>query len=131
MFFCPRCGKLVQEDALYCPNCGATLTQQPQPTQSPIPTYAQPRPLRGPKNEWLAVVLSFLISGLGQMYVGRIKRGLTILFRGIVISLLLPEDLPEGLILLPLIIYDMWNTYDAYSLAKKYNQERLKTESSP
>lgn len=49
--FCPRCGKLVREDGLWCPNCGfdfpAPLTQQSQPTQPKQPTappYVPPRP---------------------------------------------------------------------------------------
>ena len=33
MHYCPKCGTLVQEDAVYCPNCGTHLTRQPQPMQ--------------------------------------------------------------------------------------------------
>lgn len=34
MPFCPKCGKLVEEDSIYCTNCGATISIQPQSTQS-------------------------------------------------------------------------------------------------
>lgn len=39
MLFCPECGKAVEENASYCPNCGTFLTRQPQPTQSVAPPY--------------------------------------------------------------------------------------------
>ena len=35
MLFCPKCGELAQEDAVYCSNCGAPFVQQPQPTALP------------------------------------------------------------------------------------------------
>lgn len=127
MPFCPKCGKLVEQDAIYCPNCGALLTQQPQPTQPTVPPYVPPRPVRGAKNEWLAAVLSLLLSGLGQIYVGRIRRGLGILFGGIIIALLFPEDL----FTLLLLIYWVWSAYDAYNLAKKHNQELMRTGNPP
>ena len=126
MPFCPKCGKLVVEIANFCPNCGASLAQQTQPQQpQPLrPTfipYVPPRQVVGAKNIWLATLLSFIITGSGQMYVGHVRRGLGILFFGIVLVLLLPENL------LPLaVIYLIWNIYDAYRLAKKHNQELMR-----
>jgi hypothetical protein len=29
MPYCPKCGKQTREDALFCSNCGASLTKQP------------------------------------------------------------------------------------------------------
>lgn len=85
-----------------------------------------PRPVRGIKNEWLAVILSLLLAGLGQIFVGYIKRGLVILSGSIVIVLLLPDYL------LPLaLIYLVWNVYDAYKLAKKHNQKLMSLRNPP
>jgi hypothetical protein len=39
MPYCPKCGKQVGENALFCSNCGASLTQQT--TQSTFPSYGQ------------------------------------------------------------------------------------------
>jgi uncharacterized membrane protein SpoIIM required for sporulation len=37
--FCPKCGKQAEKNASFCPNCGASLTQQPiQPVQSATPS---------------------------------------------------------------------------------------------
>ena len=129
MPFCSKCGRQVEENASFCQNCGAALTQQPQPTQysqPTVPTHVLPRPVMSTKNEGLAAVLSFLFSGLGQIYVGRIGRGLGILLGGIVIALI-------GWILLwiPLLVYWVWNIYDAYNLAKEYNQELMRTGNPP
>ncbi len=133
MPYCPRCGRAVDEYAAFCPNCGAALTPQPA-APSPIPpsppppppTYTAPRPVAGMKNEGLAAVLSFLFSGLGQIYVGRIGRGIGILIGGIVIALISPL-----LLWIPLLIYWIWNIYDAYNLAKQYNRELMRTGSPP
>lgn len=129
MPFCSKCGTAVDQDAVYCPNCGTRLTQQPQPPQPPQPTvppYVPPRPVVGTKNEGLAAVLSFLWPGLGQIYVGRIGGGLGIMFGGIILALV-------GWILLwiPLFVYWVWNVYDAFNLAKKYNQELARTGTPP
>jgi len=43
MSFCPRCGQLVQEDVVYCPNCGAPITQQPQGSQPTSLSHALTR----------------------------------------------------------------------------------------
>jgi hypothetical protein len=39
MPFCSRCGKQVEETALFCSSCGAPLKQQPQTGQSAVPTF--------------------------------------------------------------------------------------------
>ena len=132
MPFCPKCGKQVEENALFCPSCGAALTQQPQPTQPiqppqpSVPPYVPPRPMAGTKNEGLAAVLSFIFSGLGQIYVGQIGRGIGILIGGIIVAFI-------GWVFLwiPLLVYWVWNVYDAYNLAKKYNQELMRTGNPP
>jgi TM2 domain-containing membrane protein YozV len=55
------------------------------------------------KNPGLAAVASFLIPGLGQIWLGRIGRGIVIL------------------LLCWLIVPYIYGIYDAYNIAKKYN----------
>lgn len=39
MPFCPKCGKEIEQDAVYCQNCGSLLAQQPnQPTTDFAPS---------------------------------------------------------------------------------------------
>ncbi|MFQ6075527.1 MAG: hypothetical protein ACE5Z5_05265 [Candidatus Bathyarchaeia archaeon] len=71
-------------------------------------------------------MLSAFWSGLGQIYVGRIGRGLGIMVGGILLALF-----SWILLWIPLLIYWIWNIYDAYKLAKKYNQELMRTGTPP
>lgn len=43
MPYCPRCGKLVEDTALFCSSCGAPLGQQPQIGQSTPASYGPTR----------------------------------------------------------------------------------------
>jgi TM2 domain-containing membrane protein YozV len=67
----------------------------------------------------LTIILSALISGLGEIYLGLIGRGLTILIAGFAIgfgtSLLLPFYLSLPIIL----VYWVWQIIDAYQQFKK------------
>jgi TM2 domain-containing membrane protein YozV len=85
------------------------------------------------KNTTVAAVLSLLIAGAGQIYAGRAVRGLGILalisligFTGYAVFNLL------GLLLVvPFIIgIFAWQIYDAYSLARKFN-EHTRTYARP
>ena len=69
------------------------------------------------KNAGIAALLSFLIPGAGQIYLGKVKRGI-ILFILAFISAILCGIL-IGLLLLP-IVY-IYSIYDAYKSAKDYN----------
>jgi TM2 domain-containing membrane protein YozV len=65
-----------------------------------------------PKSPALAALLSFLLIGMGQVYLGQVEKGLTML--GVVLLLMLSVVLgPLGFVLLLL------NVFDAFLLAKK------------
>lgn len=77
MAYCYRCGNQVKEGALFCDRCGGPLSggsQQPygQPT-SFASIYTEG------KDPLLAAILSILLPGAGQIYVGRVLRGSLIL----------------------------------------------------
>jgi len=97
-------------------------TSPPAPPPPPAPPVQQPYQVGPPrpiilkeKDAGIAAVLSLIIPGLGQMYVGKVGRGIIILLITIVLSV----------VLIGFIIW-IWNIFDAYNLAKKYN-EALKT----
>lgn len=56
MIGCPDCGQEVSSKAIACPKCG--------------------RRIAGNFSPGLAMVLSFLLPGLGQLYGGKVLRGL-------------------------------------------------------
>ena len=74
------------------------------------------------KSEGLAAVLSFLIPGLGQIYNGEIGKGIGILVLTIILGILFFLLVT----LLVLFILWIWNIYDAYSTAKKMNENAMR-----
>ncbi|MGQ4832909.1 MAG: zinc-ribbon domain-containing protein [Candidatus Asgardarchaeia archaeon] len=149
---CPYCGATIPADAVFCPNCGAQLSsgptaqpayQQSQPAtptyvpqqapppvppQPTVPTTATSYPVAQSKEKdtAIAAILSFLLPGLGQIYVGKVGRGIGIFIGAIIIAFI-----SFILFFIPSIIYWAWNIYDAYNLAKTYNEEYRRTGSPP
>jgi TM2 domain-containing membrane protein YozV len=96
--FCPTCGKPLQfENAEICPSCGVRV--QGQSTQ-----------IKGEKSPGIAALLSFVFTGLGQVYNGDFKRGVLFLIGTLVGTLFF---------IVPGIIVWGYQIYDAYSTAKK------------
>ncbi len=73
------------------------------------------------KSRSTAVILSVLIAGVGQMYLGEVGRGVAILIIAIVLGVFLGFLLPFYLSLPVLFIYYIWQIYDAYKL---YDRKR-------
>ena len=137
--FCPNCGKEVQAGASFCPSCGKPILVQGAPIgvvpPSAVPTSPQQaiiQPQLQPqlqtqrvqnKNEGLAAVLSFLFTGLGQIYNGQIAKGILFVVVGIVFAGLIFVLI--GIILYP--IFWIYNIYDAYATAKKINAGQIQT----
>lgn len=124
MPFCPKCGIQIEPNDVYCKGCGIPLTQQP--TQPSAPPYVPPRITVSTKNEGLAAVLSVVWPGLGQIYVGRISRGIGIMVGGALLLII-----SWILLWIPQLLFTIWNIYDAYNHAKKYNQELTRTGIPP
>ena len=139
--FCNHCERDLPTFR-FCPVCGNPPGPQPNVTppytpQSNPPPY-QPQgqppqnnyynnnyyqnnpPLLNTKSEALAIVLSILIIGVGQMYMGKIGRGIGILLGGITLGIIGIVTFGVGYIVL--LILFIWQIIDAYNLCKKYNQ---------
>ncbi len=136
--YCPSCGTQNDDQARFCINCGTGIERNPTNpiTQAPVstssmgaashapPMYAdnasmvRTQPIQDPlmasmqKSVGLAVVLSFLIPGLGQIYAGKTGRGLAFLV-GFFIGLLF---------FLPGVIIWIFGMIDANNIAKRYNE---------
>lgn len=104
--FCANCGFKMDKNNKFCPNCGSS-PDNPQPAM----------PIQSDKSSGLAAVLSFLIIGLGQIYLGLTKRGL-ILFVLAVIS---------GFLMLIYIGWIIWLFVWIYAIYDAYNSgEKIK-----
>ncbi len=93
---------------------GATVVQVTQ-TVTPSVIVLDDDSSFGPKSPALALVLSLLFPGLGQIYCGRVGRGFLFLI-GCILA---------WLALLGWIIW-IWSIVDAYNIAKKMNLRYLR-----
>jgi TM2 domain-containing membrane protein YozV len=132
----------------FCPACGFSFNQQPN--QPYTTNQYGPQPYGPPayprKSVAVALVLSFFFAGLGQLYVGKILRGVVyiIIFVGLsAASFALTMNIDyndlnaiNNLVSSPLFIgvtlasLGLWafNMYDAYRLAKKYNDASMRND---
>lgn len=92
-----------------------------------IPNYLMSKELRpgdpGYKDPAIAALISFLVIGGGQIYVGDITRGLIFLFGGYAVIIIGIFALAPWFGYLAFLAIGVYNIYDAYSLAKKYNAQ--------
>lgn len=70
------------------------------------------------KSPVLSPILSLIIPGLGQIYVGALPRGAA-LFLGLIISALLVRWQGSNFLYVGVVLAWLWNIWDAYSLAQE------------
>lgn len=122
--YCQNCGKEIPDGAKFCPECGHSSTSGAAPGGMDANTAV----MFNKKSEGLALILSLLITGLGQIYVGQTTRGIWMLVGAIILWVLTAALLFPGIILVVLWIYGM---YDAYKLANDYNHYLLDHNGQP
>ncbi len=100
MKYCPACRAKVKPNAVVCVKCGIELKR---------------RSSHQKKSSGIAVILSFFIPGLGQIYNGQIGKGILFIILSGILTLLM-----FVLIGIPLyIIFWVYNLYDAYKTAER------------
>jgi TM2 domain-containing membrane protein YozV len=142
--YCGKCGAPLGGTTAFCSNCGAPQsgaaaagvpsgTYPPQYPQQSYPSqpYGQPYVAQqypagaGRKDPGVAIVLSFLWTGLGQLYVGEEATNRGIVLAVVTLFLLMAYATIIGLVFLlvglPLWI---WGMVDANNAAKAYNARR-------
>jgi len=73
------------------------------------------------KRLWLTILLAVALYGLGHIYLGIFKRGITILVVGIVSSMVATLLIPLPYNSIVIVGYWIWQIYDAYKYYKKLN----------
>lgn len=122
---CQYCNNPIPPGVRNCPSCGATVQPQPQQfqqappyqMQQPRQPYQQPyqqqpfQPQPGQpyeqKSAALAMILSCLIPGLGQIYNGQIAKGVVIILANILLAFVTFGF--SGIIILIVAIIDAGN----------------------
>lgn len=116
--FCFACGNELHPLASICPKCGVAqqIQQQGPPPGSPfIPSYAP----AGRREPAIAVLLSFIFPGLGQLYNGETEKGVITLIVDVILSVGTITICLPIIFLIPLWI---WAMYDAYVVADFQNR---------
>jgi len=145
--FCPSCGAPIQKVAqappqappaapAYPPQPGFGAPGQyppgypPQPGQYPpgYAPYPQYGPMPGEKSPIIAVILSFFLTGLGQLYNGEVSKGIIFLLVAILLWIISFFFIFTCVITVPFWIYGM---YDAYTRAEQYNRSLRATGRPP
>lgn len=104
--FCSSCGEVIKKDAEICPSCGVRQ---------------QGTTATGEKNAALAALLSFLITGAGQIYNGQVGKGVALLAIQFVNILLMFVVIGFFTAFLTWV----YAIYDAYTTAEKINQGEI------
>lgn len=108
--FCSKCGFEMDINTKFCPQCGMSTTAQPVAGQPQGVVNSNKSPILG-------AILSFLIIGLGQVYLGLTKKGIILFVLAIV----------SGFLMLLFVGYILWllvwlyAIYDGYNSANKMN----------
>ncbi len=132
--FCPNCGTEITKDVAFCPQCGFKLEKDEAQTKfcqscgKKININAEICPYCGvrvagivrseEKNVLLAAILSFLFPGLGHLYNGLTKKGLSFIIAYIVSAVLM--FILIGFVLM-LIVW-IWALVDAIKTTESINR---------
>ena len=108
--YCHQCGAMIPYYDRYCPACNT-----PQPTLSGM----EPIREEAAKKVWIAVLLSFLITGLGQFYLGAHKRALFFFGGTLLIGFVLSYSYTQEQIMGFGVVMALISAYDAYQIAMK------------
>lgn len=110
--FCANCGFEMPKSTKFCPECGTSTGGVPQAVNNVNNAI-----VNSDKSPGLAAILSFLIIGLGQIYLGLTKKGI-ILFIAAVVS---------GFLMLFIIGWITWLIVWGYAIYDAYNSgEKMK-----
>lgn len=90
--YCEKCGSKLEDGAKFCPNCGKKTKAKD-------------------KNIYLALILTFILTGLGSIYAGNTNRGLRLL--GLRILFIALGVFVNFLLIISLLVwaYGFWATY--------------------
>jgi TM2 domain-containing membrane protein YozV/DNA-directed RNA polymerase subunit RPC12/RpoP len=110
--YCHNCGKEIDEadsESMFCKYCGAkfgeafTMSNQPKLYKSP----------------GVAIFLSFLWTGAGQLYNGEIAKGMILVIITLILFCLCFIPGVALVIIIPILIYWIWGMVDANRSAKR------------
>ena len=85
---CQNCGAATEPNQLKCNKCGSPVQVTSAPNSGPVQGAANTdlvHPSNPPKSSTTALILSCLITGVGQIYLGQTIKGIVILIGSLVL----------------------------------------------
>ena len=105
--YCHNCGAMIPYLDRYCPACN---TSQPTlPGMMPLKEVSS-------KKVWIAVLLSFLITGLGQYYLGARRRAIAFFGGTMLLGVLLSYTMTQDQVLSFGVVMAIISAIDAYQM---------------
>lgn len=108
--YCPYCGTMIPYLDEYCPACGKQLPVMP----GMVASKEKPR-----KKVWIAVLSSLLITGLGQIYLGEWRKGISFFVGTFAMGFLLADYVEYSTIMMFGTIMAILSAYEAYKSVTK------------
>ena len=113
---CGQCGTALTAKYAPCPKCGYSKTRYNPAATAPGSQY---------KNEGTGLILSIIlgilgICGIGQIYAGKVGRGVAMLIVGIIVLIIGVATMGIGLIAYLAIF--IWQIFDTKNLCREYNE---------
>ncbi|WP_313692052.1 zinc-ribbon domain-containing protein [Halorarum halobium] len=121
--FCRECGTVIDADARYCPDCGASQTGGPRASPGSTIDRLVEDLLEG-GNPFVAAVFSALVPGLGQLYNRELEKGLVVFVASVLA--VFSTAILIGFLLYPAVW--LFAIYDAYTVADRQSEERDEAE---
>jgi hypothetical protein len=151
IMYCRKCGKVIDNNSKFCPECGEPTGTVPpyentcyNQNQQYSNTCAMPKKDVGMTLIFAIVGGLLLFNGIGQIYLGRIGRGLSIMLLGwflgaaAIISMFSFGNTDINITLGTWLIFAfcelalfVWQIYDAYMLVNEYNKKISETGQPP
>jgi len=117
MAFCRNCGNGIDTDARFCHQCGVGQAVPDGIQGAPAAASYTNSPRKDPD---VAVLLSFLWSGAGQVYAGATSRGIWMIVIGSILFLWVLGS--AGAAFIFAFPFWIWSMFDARAQAIKQNQ---------
>jgi TM2 domain-containing membrane protein YozV len=112
---CQECGAETKTKQVVCIKCGMQLVGLTGKEVGAAKASTKIMPSNPPKSPTLALVLSIFITGLGPIYLGQVKKGLTMLGVAVVLGIITAGILYPVLVVANLVV----GTVDAYKIGRK------------
>ena len=104
--FCPHCGAENSDSATFCSKCGKEFSTEIEKSNKSLAAND------GSKSMFLAMLLSFLFTGIGIAYAGKIEKGLIYFGIGLVLNILFMSiSSALGIFVFAFWIFSLYVTY--------------------